>query len=106
MKGSHPQDFFYARRAGIFFLKIESLIRRGGAPSGAAAIIILMNSALTIPVPYLNNHIFHRKCSIKAENPDRDFTCRFVLPQNAITPEQVLRQHRFFWRTGSPGLPA
>jgi len=54
------QSLSKARQAGIFF-KMESLIRRGGAPAGAAAIIVLINSALTIPVSYLNTHIFHRK---------------------------------------------
>jgi hypothetical protein len=41
MKGSRFKASLKARRAGIFF-KIESLIRRGGAPSGAAAIIIMI----------------------------------------------------------------
>jgi hypothetical protein len=44
------QDLFEARRAGIFF-KILALIRRGGTPwGGAAAIIIVIKSAVTIPV--------------------------------------------------------
>ena len=37
--GAPPQGLFEARRAG-FFLNCLFLIRRGGDPSGAAAIIV------------------------------------------------------------------
>jgi hypothetical protein len=54
-EGLPPQSLSEARRAGSFLI-FYSPIRRGGVPSGAAAIIV--HKMETIPAFYLNTMIF------------------------------------------------
>jgi hypothetical protein len=44
--------------AGKEFFSFHSLIRRGGAPPGAAAFIVTMELEMIIPTPNLNDFIF------------------------------------------------
>jgi hypothetical protein len=46
-----------------FFFNFQSLIRRGGAPSGAAAIIVTVKSGNNLRI-ISEYYDFHRKCSI------------------------------------------
>ena len=58
--GSPPQGLSEARRAGMIF-DFLSTIRRGGAPSGAAALIVSVGQNGNNLRIIVKNTVFHRK---------------------------------------------
>jgi hypothetical protein len=80
-----------------------SPIRRGGVPSGAAAIILSEGESCNNSLSYLNKTIFMRNAQLPAKRSWGFHPPPLWLPPNAIDPELVLRHHRSQRRGGMGG---